>query len=174
MNDKPIPLPAQWNGEAFVVPEKFRPLADRYYVIGEVYKLVEEADRSVNSHNHYFAVIAEAWQNLPVEWVERFPTTEHLRKYALVKCGYADERTYVCDTKADAQRLAAFIRPLDTFAVILTQENCVKVFTAQSQSKKAMGAKVFQASKQAVIDYLAKSLLGIEPDQLTKNAGRAA
>ena len=92
-----------------------------------------------------------------------------------IKCGYADERSIVCSSKAEAQRVAAFIRPMDSFALVTVHElsALVRVYTAQSQSMKAMGKRQFQESKTAVLDYVA-GLIGTSAEALAKNAGRAA
>ncbi|RAK29114.1 hypothetical protein C7374_105165 [Falsochrobactrum ovis] len=145
-----VPVSPYWAGRA-----------DRQFVIGETYKMVEHHDRSQASHNHYFASIANAWNTLPDDLLVEYPTAEHLRKKMLVKCGYADERSIVCATKADAERLAAFVKPMDTYAVVIHSEAVVKVFTAQSQGMKAMGKREFQESKEAVLAAIDK-LLGVD------------
>ncbi|MCL4218787.1 MAG: hypothetical protein KJ052_17525, partial [Candidatus Hydrogenedentes bacterium] len=163
------PLHFRWDGESMI---PFRPrLADQHFVIGETYCLIEHHDRSANSHRHFFAVIADAWRNLPDDMLPEYPTAEALRKKMLVKVGYADERSIVCASKAEAQRVAAFIKPMDIYAVVVVREAVVRVFTAQSQSVKAMGAKVFQESKQAVLDAI-DDLLGVERGATAKNAGQ--
>lgn len=162
----------QWDGESMVPLPHFRKRCDDEFVIGETYPLAETADRSLKSHSHYFACVGEAWKNLPELEAEHHPTAEHLRKYALIRCGYADERSIVCASKAEAQRVAAFIKPMDEYAVVVVRDCVVKVFTAQSQSKKAMGAETFQASKQAVLDYL-DDLIGVERGETSKHV-RAA
>ena len=159
------PLPFRWLGDGF---EPLRPrLADKQYIVDAVYNLVPVEDRSAASHNHYFACIAEAWANLPEEKAERWPSAEHLRKYALIQAGYRDERSIVAASKAEAQRLAAFIKPMDDFAVVLISDATVKVYTAKSQSFKAMGRKAFEESKARVLEFVA-SVLGVTVDELGK------
>ncbi|MEI2388043.1 hypothetical protein [Breoghania sp. JC706] len=167
------PIPFHWDGDAMVPLTPFRKRADDVFVIGQVYRLEEIEERSAKSHKHYFACIREAWQNLPEEWADKFPTPEHLRKWALIMCGYADERSIVCASKAEALRLAAFIRPMDDFAVVVARENVVKAFTPQSQSTRTMGQKPFQESKDAVLDKIAQ-LIGTDAATLKRNAGMAA
>ncbi len=87
----------------------------------------------------------------------------------LVKCGYADERTVVCASKAEAERVAAFIKPMDNYAVVIFHEAVVKVYTAQSQSLKAMGKREFQESKEAVLAAIDR-LLGVEPGATARAA----
>jgi hypothetical protein len=163
------PMIMQWDGEALKPTRRFQKIADQRLVIGEVYRVDPEEERSIASHNHYFAAITEAWRNLPEDTGERYPTSEHLRKWALIKSGYRDERSIVCATKAEAMRVAAFVRPLDEYAVVIVSETVVLVYTAKSQSSRAMGREAFQVSKDAVINLLA-SLLNTTPKQLTDAA----
>lgn len=167
-----IPVLAfQWDGEAMV--PRHPKLADRHYVIGEVYQLEIREDRSAASHRHYFAAIKETHDNLPDEIAERLPTPEHLRKFALIRKGYRDERTIVCASKAEALRIASFIRPMDDFAIVTTDGATVTAWTAKSQSVRAMPRGEFQKSKDDVLDFLA-GLIGTSPDELARHAEQAA
>lgn len=161
------PIIARWSGEAFEPLPHFTRRCNSTLVIGEVYRMAIEEERSIQSHRHYFAALHEGWMNLPEHQAERFETSEKLRKYALIKCGYADQRQIVCASKAEALRLRAFIAPMDDYAIVTANESVVTVFTAQSQSKKAMGGRVFQESKQRVLDYVA-GLIGVQPAELEK------
>lgn len=165
------PLAFWWNGEA-MLPRQPR-LADKHFVVGERYTLVEHNERSSASHAHYFAALTEAWSNLPEDQAERFPTSEHLRAFALIKTGFADSRQFVASSKAEALRLAAFMKPSDDYALVTVKDAVVTVWTAKSQSYRAMGKADFNASKQAVLDYVA-SLVGVKPGDLAENAARAA
>lgn len=163
----PFPQWFEWNGEA-MVPLNPR-AADRVYVVGQRYHLEHREERSSASHAHYFAAIGEAWNNLPRELAARYVTPEHLRKAALVRAGYRDERSIVCSSKAEARRIAAFIRPMDDFAAVGVNEAVVVMWTAKSQSMKAMGRKEFQASKDAVLNVLAE-LIGTTREALERAA----
>jgi len=166
------PLAYRWTGDSFAPLPGFAAACDEAFAIGKVYRLEEAQDRSQASHNHFFAIISEAWSNLPDHLAERFATAEHLRKWSLVKAGYHDSRTLVASSKAEAQRLAAFVRPLDEFAIVTVTEATVTVYTAQSQSVRAMGREAFQKSKDGVLHVLAE-MLGTTPDALAA-AGKAA
>ena len=165
------PLAFDWDGEAMIPLNG--PAADRQYVIGERYRLAPHEDSSTASRNHYFASVEEAWKNLPEDQADRFPTFHHLRKWALIRAGYRDERTMVADSKAEAQKLAAFIKPMDDYAVVVVRECTVAVYTAKSQKMKAMGRKDFQESKDRVLDVLS-GLIGVSTDELKENTARAA
>lgn len=165
------PLAFRWVGDAMVPLSPH--LADGQYVVGEVYRLVPMEDRSEASHRQYFAAVNDAWRNLPEAMADQFPTSEHLRKWALIKTGYRDERSIVAGSKAEAQRMATFIEPMDEFAIVTTSAATVTVWTAKSQSMKAMGKAEFQKSKGDVLDLLA-SMIGTDAAALQSNAERAA
>ncbi len=162
-----FPIHFEWTGEEMRPLSRFAKECDKRFVIGERYCLEEVQQRSMKSHAHYFASIASAWGSLPEEWAERFPTPDHLRRYALIKAGYCDQRTIVCASKAEAHRIAAFITPMDTYALVLPFDATVTVWTAKSQSLKAMGRKDFQASKDAVLEIVA-GLVGVKPSELPR------
>lgn len=167
----PIPLMFDWDGESFV-PQRPK-LADKYYVVGESYRLAPYEERSMRSHRYYFASVNEAWENLPEDLAERFPTSEHLRKFALIKAGFRDERSFVAASKAEAVRLAAFIDPIDDYAWVVVREATVTVYTAKSQSTRAMGKKAFGESKERVLDIVS-AMIGTSKEALRQNADKAA
>lgn len=165
---RPRPINCIWDGESFVPANRYYArIADDQFGVGELVTLVREEERSAKSHRHYFASINEAWKSLPDELAAQYPTAEHLRKAALIRAGYADERSIVCGSRAEALRVAAFIRPMDTYAIVATYHAVVKVWTAQSQSVRAMGKAEFQASKDKVLDWIA-GLLGVPVEHLPK------
>lgn len=166
------PLPFTWDGEAMRVRPSFQRQADQAFCIGETYTLAPVEDRSAASHRHYFAAINEAWANLPDHLSERYPTAEHLRKAALIRAGHHDERSIVCASRAEALRVAAFIKPMDDYALVATSGAVVRVFTAKSQSVRAMGKAAFEKSKADVLEALA-DMIGVTTQALHEHA-RAA
>lgn len=167
------PLAFQWDGEHMTPFGRFGREAQRYFVVGEIYNLVEESQRSSVTHKHFFACVNEAWRNVPEHLNDQFPTAEHLRKFALIKTGFADSQQFVASSKAEALRIAAFLRPVDEYAIIVVRDAVVTRYTAQSQSKRAMGKQRFAESKDLVLNFCAE-LIGVSPDQLTRNGGMSA
>jgi hypothetical protein len=168
----PPPIPCVWTGSAFEPTGNFRRVADKHFGEGEVVTLVAHEERSSASHRHFFAAVNEAWKSLPEHLAAEFPTSEHLRKVALIKAGFRDERSIVCASAAEARRVAAFVKPMDDFALVSVAGAAVVVLTAKSQSVKAMGARVFQESKEAVLTVLAE-MIDVTPAAL-EQAGMAA
>ena len=168
------PIRFLWKGDALEPASPlFQKLADAHLCIGETYVMVEHQERSHKSHSHYFASVTDAWRTLPDRLLEEYPSSEHLRKKALIRKGFADERSIVCASKAAALSVAAFIKPMDHYAIVVARESVVTVYTAKSQSMRAMGKKEFAESKQAVLDFM-DDLLGVERGQTEQNAGKAA
>ena len=168
-----IPIVFAWDGEVMKPLGRFAQLADKEFVIGENYQLEVTQPRSMASHRHYFACIAEAWANLPEDQAGRWPTPEHLRKWALVQAGYREETTYVAASKAEALRFAAFMRSVDGFAVVVVNDRTVMRMVARSQSLSAMTRADFSASKDAVLSAIGR-LIGVDPTELRRNTGKAA
>lgn len=161
------PLWYRWNGAAMI---PMRPeLAERVFRPDGHYLLEAHHERSWQRHKAYFASLHEAWSSLRSD---DYPTPEHLRKFALIRTGYYDERVLVCESEAVAERVAAFVTPLDEFAAIVAQGNLVRVYTAKSQSYKAMGRDQFNASMDAVLDYVA-DLVGVRREELDAQGGFA-
>lgn len=165
------PLQCVWTGEAFK-PANRRSLleAGDRYGSGEVVWIDPERPRSKVSHDQFFALVGEAWESLPEHLAARFPTPESLRHYALCKSGHCDVETFVASSKAEAMRLAAFIRSGAKDGVqVVVNGSTVTRLTPHSQSMKAMGAKVFQESKAACLDVIA-GLLEVTADDLRRAA----
>lgn len=155
MSDALPQLPWTWTGEALVPPSPhWAKRADAILVVGETYTLEERQVRSAKSHAHYFASVNDLWLSLPEGMTDNFPTPNHLRRHALIQTGYRDEQSIVCASRAEALRVAAFIRPMDDYAVVIVRDCLVIRMTAKSQDLRSMDRKTFGESKQKVLDYL--------------------
>lgn len=167
------PIACIWTGSAYQpLNARFQRQADDRHGVGEVVNLVIAEERSAASHRHYFSALNEAWANLPDDLTERYPSPEALRKAALIRAGHHDERSIVCASRAEALRVAAFIKPMDDYALVATSEAVVRVFTAKSQSVRAMGKAAFEKSKADVLETLA-DMIGVTTQALHEHA-RAA
>lgn len=157
----------------------FRPLG-RYdaecranFMDGQICRLDAVEGRSAASHNHQFAWLTEAWKNLPEDVADDYPTAEHLRKRALIQAGYFHERAIDVGSTAAALRVAAEFRSREEFSLVIVRGPIVIIRDPMSQKKNVMGAKAFQESKTAIMAIIA-DLIGVAPEQLQQEAGRAA
>lgn len=170
----PPPINLRYEGEGEFKPTSpfWGKRADRFYVVGETYDLVTHQERSSASHAHYFASVNEAWKNLPEDMAERWPSPEHLRKWALIKAGYCVSTTVLFANRKDAEKAAALVIPLDEFSVVDVKETTLTRYVAKSQSYRAMPKGEFQRSKDDVLRVL-DELLGTVAGAVAE-AGRNA
>lgn len=162
------PLMFEWDGEAMIPAGRYwARQADEQFVVGERYRLAEENERSSASHAHEFAWLTEAWNSLPDEMLVQYPNSETLRKHGLIAKGFCTMVQHVCKSEAEAQRLAAILKPYDAYAVVVARGTVVTVYTAISQSRRAMGAAQFQQSKSALMEFVG-DLLGVDPQTIGK------
>lgn len=169
----PTPMTFTYDAERSVMVPLSKSRADRTYVDREMYRLGVIEERSAKSHAHYFAMLNEAWSNLPEHLAERYPSVEHLRKRALIEAGYFDERTFILENVKSADRLAEFLREMDEFSLVELSGRIVRLRRAQSQSYRAMGKATFADSKQRVLGIVSE-MIGTSSAELQKHAGRAA
>ena len=156
--------------DGVMVPlRRFAKAFARDFKDGQFYTLVEEYERSTASHNQFFASVHDAWLNLPENIGEDFLSETHFRKWILIKAGYYNLEQVLFSTNEDARNAAALVRKKDTFAIVTITENIVSVFTAKSQSKRAMKGKEFQACKEKCFAVMS-SLLGTDALPLVANA----
>jgi hypothetical protein len=166
---RPFAFKFVWDGEMLIPSTQTTDRCKSELGAGEVITLERNEERSDISHNHYFACLHEAWQNLPDYFGTEYPTAQHLRSKALIRTGYCHERDIVCDTGRDAAIVAGIVAETNTYAIIDVRGNVIKVYTAKSQSRKSMGNKEFQESKDKVLAFVA-NLVNISPQQLKENA----
>ena len=164
----------RWTADLVMVPDqRALKLCEEQFVVNEVYPLTTLPDRSKRSHDHYFACISEIYANLPERLASKFKSEEHMRKYALVKCGFCNEKILPCGSYELAESMAATIREHDGYCVMKIEEgNVLHIWTAKSQSKPAMpDGDEFQQSKQQVLDYLT-DLVGVTRKEIQRAAAR--
>jgi len=152
----------RWDGES-MVPENPKE-ADEAFVVGQTYTAKEAGQRSGRSHRHYFALVHEAWTNLPEHLERWFPNEEALRKFGLIKAGYCDTKTVTLGAPGKALKFS-----LDDYSIVEMGDDVMTVHTAHSQSEKAMGKERFQRSKDDVLGVLSK-LIGVDVTELRKAA----
>ena len=166
----PVLMEALEDGALAPVGGRHRAEAARQFEPGKRYRIVQHQDRNMASHRHEFAWLREAWNSLPEECaLEAWAVSpDALRKYALIRTGFCTTEIYTCGSKAEAQRWAMNLRGMrEDFAIVAPKGSTVQVFTAKSQSTKAMDKAEFEASKKAILDFIA-GLIGVDPDDLSQ------
>lgn len=138
---------------------------------GEIVYAGLERQRSEPSHRHFFAVIANAWRHLPESLASEVwaKSSESMRKHALIATGFCNVKTMALRSRKEAVLAASYMLQMGTlahgYAIASVDQDCVLVWTPESQSRATMGAKRFQQSKQAVMDWIAAQI-GVDAAQL--------
>lgn len=168
------PILYQWQGDGWAPANSYwARQADAEFAIGERRLLDTAEERSEVSHRHEFAWLKEAWLQLPESLADQYPSPKHLRKRALIQGGFFDEQIVDAGSNAAALRVAAAFRSREEFSLVIVRGAFVVIRTAKSQSRLAMKAAEFQASKTAVLEIVS-DLIGVEPSQLQRETGKAA
>ena len=84
--------------------------------------------------------------------------------------GYSISNHSSASSEEKARKLAAWVKPLDPYAVITVEGTAITVWTALSQ--KGMDKKTFQQSKQATFEIL-DDMLGTARGTVEKNEAGA-
>ena len=167
------PIVYEWTDDGHMVPLPFfRKRCDEHFVVGEHYRLDPRASDDTQTRNHQFAVIRDAWLNLPEHLAAIYPSPEHLRKRALIEAGFYHEEIIDTGSKAGALRVTSYVRHKDDFALVIVRGPLVVIRTAKSQSRAAMDKAELQKSKTAILDIIAQ-LVGTDASTLAANTEAA-
>lgn len=169
------PIVCRWDGHVFM-PEGDYHLrrAAEDYDHDQLVRLAPVEERSDKSHRHQFAWLKTAWDSLPDRYTGEpwAQSPEHLRKYALIRTGFANTVDTVCDSNATAMRVATMARSLDEYAVVEVERCVVRVHRPRSQSNRAMNKQDFEASKAAILNFVA-GLIEVDPETLARQSEAA-
>lgn len=165
------PLPMTYEGAgAFRALPGYHRRADELYGQGEVVTMAPWEERSTASHNHLFALVHEAWQNLPERYLLQpwAQTSEALRKHALISTGHCNVEAFVCMFQTEAERLAGALRRTgEDYAIVVVDGKTVTRLTAKSMSRKSMDRAAFQKAKDDTLNFIA-DLIGVAPEALSR------
>lgn len=132
-----------------------------------VYWLVEAKlqEASDASRRQMFAVLNRAWQSLPEDLKETYPTMDALRKRALIQANFYDETIIEVGDAATAGRMVTSLRRQNDMSHVRIEGG--HVFQRTAKSIKDMDKETFEAAKQAIFEIVAE-LIGVTVDELTK------
>jgi hypothetical protein len=102
----------------------------------------------------FFATLHDVWSSLPDAMRDRFPSSEVLRKHALIAVGWCDVATVVAGSKSAAPGIAAFIKSKDHYCIVIERGDVLLVSTARSMSRRALPKKQFLEVAQKVFDWI--------------------
>ena len=123
----------------------------------------------------YHAMIAEIYANLPERLANNFFDVTHFRHWLTIKAGFAIENQTICDSRAEARRLAAALTRDDHehYSIVEFKERVVTKWTALSTSPRRMGGKQFSELVDKVL-ALGADMIGVAPEDLRRHTERDA
>lgn len=146
---------------------------------GKIYWLIEQHERSNESHGLYFAALKLGFENLPDDKRGMCPTVDDWRSFALIATDFYNTIVQVFDSPADAiagSIMAAMLaRRTEDFVITEVEGSILTVYVAKSQKTlrtdpiNGMDKKDFEASKQAVLEYTC-TFIGMDVDTLMAEA----
>jgi hypothetical protein len=167
------PVLAVWNEAdlTFKVESRFGALARRQFVNGEEYPISVVEERSSADHNHYWAAVTNAWDNIrDPATLEILSSPDLLRQWAMVQGGKWCNTTIFAPLSKQAamkaaERAAINFRHRGRYIEIVVrhshdeetgEENgwAVVIKEAVSQSRSEMDKETFRESKKDVLDIL--------------------
>src|SRR5215510_5172679 len=110
------PFYAVFDGGCFMPMKHALAMTGETWVQGVVYRLVRyERDRSSETHNHYFACIAEAFDNLPERYKHEWwaHNEDALRKHALIETGWCEKSSFTFSTVEQVAKAVLAFRERD-------------------------------------------------------------
>jgi len=110
----------------------------------------------------FFACIRDSHANLRDDDLARFPSSEHLRKHALIAAGWCDVMTVVAGSKAAAPGIAAAFEFKDRYCVAIVRGNVVIVSTAKSISRNSLKKPQFLDVAEKAFAWIARTT-GVDP-----------
>lgn len=146
---------------------------DELFADGEQVLMHEDKERSSPSHRQFFAVLNDAYANLPEIEAKQYPTKEIFRGMLLIEAGHFMERRFCAETANEAERIATFLKSDDRVQVIVVQDTWVVERTPVSQSFDKMDHTTFQKVRDDIIAMCADKL-GITVEELMTHGGHAA
>ena len=152
-------LRAQWDGEGFFLPTVSKMKCKETLKPGETVALEIKRPRHLAMHRRFMAMVTDYHDNLP-ESLANAPfaaSPDHLRKYALIRCGFADTITHTAKSEAEARRVEETFQSMrgDTFALVYRQGLIVYRSVALSQAFAKMNQKQFRESSERIEEFLA-------------------
>lgn len=135
--------------------QRFVEMCIRQFEHGEDYALGPVEGVSSKSRAHFFASLKSAWDSLPFELVQQYPSVAHLRKKAVVVAGWAKHTHTVFDTPKDAVNHAKDLRKIDEYAVIKCSGCVVDFWIAKSIRPGQINGKKWQEVKDKALDWVA-------------------
>ncbi len=127
--------------------------------------------RSIQDHRRFFKVISEAFSNWPHDHEFQPISSEHLRAYLLVECGYV-EATSICEAQPELVSLQLTIAAKAAlssgdFAFVRVVGGWITVLRPKSINFRTLSQRDFGPLREAV-EGVIEAALGVSAEQLLR------
>ena len=133
--------------------------------------------RSLDQHRRYFLLVAAAYEHWPEAHEHQFTSIEALRKYLEMKAGWREIGAKIPLSGVRKEHavvlVEAAIRAAGSYAMPILHGDVLVIFRPKSISFARMPHLEFCTLNEAVANVI-RDIIGVEPDQLLKEHGRAA
>jgi hypothetical protein len=151
---------------------RFVAQADRELVVGQRY-IMEAVDEEQSARDRaYHASIRDAWVNLPESMAEQFSNATDFRRWLLVECGFCDVAKLAFASSKAANAALPFLQSGGAQLAVVGSVVVVK----RPWSQKLRGGMDKETRRRSYRETqdLASSLIGVRPEDLQRESGRAA
>lgn len=164
-------IPVQWDDEREVLVPLRNFVRQLKKMLRHGQKLfIERIElRSMKAHNRFFAELARRWNSMPQHITKHFINQTHLRKHALIRCGWVEEmKPIACGTPEAAVMGAVCAKTAAAYAMVAINGPVVTIYTARSMATsgdRCMKPKEFYQAAKDVLDFC-DGLLGIAKNEI--------
>jgi len=102
----------------------------------------------------FFAILRDIHGNLNDDLRRRFPSSETLRKHALIAAGWCDVMTVLAGSKSAAPGIAAAFQMKIPYCIIDIRGEVLTIYTAKSMSRPAMLKHQFLEVSEKALDWI--------------------
>jgi hypothetical protein len=102
----------------------------------------------------FFAILRDIHGNLNDDLRRRFPSSETLRKHALVAAGWCDVMTVLAGSKSAAPGIAAAFQVKDRYCIIDIRGEVLTIYTARSMMRPALLKHQFLEISEKALDWI--------------------
>jgi len=164
-----------WTGEAFMPLNRDLPAIREMLRPGDRVIVEVSFPQSQKTRGLFHAMIAEIYANLPEHLANNFVDVDHFRHWLTIKAGFSVENQTICESKAEARRLAKALTrdDRDHYSIVEVKDMIVTKWTALSTSHRSMSGKTFSELVDKVL-ALGSDMIGVAPEELRRHTERDA
>lgn len=158
-----MPILVKWDAEreVFIPARNYISQLRKLFEHGKQLWIEQIQMRSIPAHRKFFVEFGERWNSMPQHIVSRFIDPTHLRKFALIKCGWVVAKDGMIECVFDSQEAAAMgavcAKTADPYSLVVINGCVVGIYRARSMRMTGDGSmsnKDFNVAARDVLAFL--------------------